>query len=120
MAWRTTGVKGIDENECTTTPDYQLIDEGQKITEEGQPKGTYVFSELWMHELVCRTNSTYFFRITHAEEEGLAESRYEWGTRQEHSGCDLLVKRTSAIMVHGIGRMRYHGPRRLSQRLLIS
>ena len=55
-----------------------------------------------MHELVCRTNSTYFFRITHAEEEGLAESQYEWSTPQERPGCDLLVKRTSAIMVHGI------------------
>ena len=55
-----------------------------------------------MHGLVCRTNSTYFFRITHAEEEGLAESQYEWSTPQERPGCDLLVKRTSAIMVHGI------------------
>ena len=49
-----------------------------------------------MHGLVCRTNSTYFFRITHAEEEGLVESQFGWRARQEHSGCDLLVKRTSA------------------------
>ena len=55
-----------------------------------------------MHGLVCRTNSTYFFRVTHAEEEGLAESQYGWSTPQERSGCDLLVKRTSAIRVHGI------------------
>ena len=55
-----------------------------------------------MHGLVCRTNSTYFFRITHAEDEGLAESQYEWSTPQERPSCDLLVKRTSAIMVHGI------------------
>ena len=32
----------------------------------------------------------------------LAESQYEWGTPQKHSGCDLLVQRTSALMVHGI------------------
>ena len=50
-----------------------------------------------MHGLVCRTNSTYFFRITHAEDEGLAESQYEWSTPQERPSCDLLVKRTSAI-----------------------
>ena len=47
--------------------------------------------------LACRTSSTYFFRITHAEEEGLAESQYEWSTPQEHSSCDLSVQRgTSA------------------------
>ena len=34
--------------------------------------------------------------------EELAESQYEWSTPQERPGCDLLVKRTSAIMVHGI------------------
>ena len=68
-----------------------------------------------MHGLVCRTSSTYFFRITHAEGEGLAESQYEWSTPQERPGCDLLVKRTSAIMVHGIGRRRYLGPRGLMQ-----
>ena len=73
-----------------------------------------------MHGLACRTSSTYFFRITHAEEEGLAESQYEWSTPQERPGCDLLVKRTSAMMVHGIGRMKYHGPRGLMQRLLIT
>ena len=50
----------------------------------------------------------------------LAESQYEWSTPQERPGCDLLVKRTSAIMVHGIGRRKYHGPRGLMQRLLIS
>ena len=55
-----------------------------------------------MHGLVCQTNSTYFFQITHAEEEGLVESQYEWSTPQERPGCDLLVKRTSAIMVDGI------------------
>ena len=33
---------------------------------------------------------------------GLAESQYEWSTPQERPGCDLLVKRASAIMVHGI------------------
>ena len=27
---------GIDEHECTTTPDYQLIDGGQNTTKEGQ------------------------------------------------------------------------------------
>ena len=27
---------------------------------------------------------------------------YEWRAHQEHSGCDLLVQRTSALMVHGI------------------
>src|SRR3954468_21887256 len=32
----------------------------------------------------------------------LAESQYEWSTPQEHPGCDLLVQRTSALMVHGI------------------
>ena len=73
-----------------------------------------------MHRLVCRASSTYFFRITHAEEEGLAESQYEWSTPQERPGCDLLVKRSSATVVHGIGRMIYHGPRGLSQGLLIS
>ena len=31
---------GIEEHESITTPDYQLIDEGQKITKEGQLKGT--------------------------------------------------------------------------------
>ena len=45
-----------------------------------------------MHGLVCRTSSTYFFRITHAEGEGLADSQCEWRTRQEHSGCDLSVQ----------------------------
>ena len=50
-----------------------------------------------MHGLVCRTSSPYFFRIIHAEEEGLAESQYEWSTPQERPGCDLLVKRTSAM-----------------------
>ena len=34
---------GIDENECTTTPDYQLIDEGQKTTKEGQLKEHMIF-----------------------------------------------------------------------------
>ena len=38
---------------------------------------------------------------------GLAESQYKWSTPQERPGCDLLVKRTSAMMVHGIGRMKY-------------
>ena len=51
-----------------------------------------------MHGLVCQTNSTYFFRINRAEEEGLAESQYEWSTPQEHSSCDLSVPRgTSSI-----------------------
>ena len=51
-----------------------------------------------MHGLVCRTSSTYFFRITHAEGEGLADSQCEWRTRHEHSGCDRSVQRgTSAI-----------------------
>ena len=45
-----------------------------------------------MHGLVCRTSSTYFFRITHAEGEGLADSQSEWRTRHEHSGCDLSVQ----------------------------
>ena len=49
-----------------------------------------------MHRLVCQTSSTYFFRITHAEEEGLADSQCEWRTPQERPGGDLLVKRTSA------------------------
>ena len=73
-----------------------------------------------MHRFSMSTSSTYFFQIIHAEEEGLAESQYEWSTPQERPGCDLLVKRTSAMMVHGIGRMKYHGPRGLMQRLLIS
>ena len=30
-------------NECTHTLDYQLIDEGQDATKEGQLKGTYNF-----------------------------------------------------------------------------
>ena len=34
----------------------------------------------------------------------LAESQYEWSTTQEHSGCDLWFRRTSAMIVHGIGR----------------
>ena len=37
-------------------------------------------------------------------EVGLAESQYEWSTTQEHSGCDLWFRRTSAMIVHGIGR----------------
>ena len=48
-----------------------------------------------MHGLVCRTSSPYFFRIIHAEEEGLAESQYEWSTPQERPGCDLLVQTNS-------------------------
>ena len=55
-----------------------------------------------MHGLVCRTSSTYFFQITHAEEEGLADSQCEWRTPHEYSNGDLLVQRTSALMVHGI------------------
>ena len=27
---------------------------------------------------------------------------YEWRTPQEYSDCDILVQRTSALMVHGI------------------
>ena len=34
---------GIDEHGCITTPDYQLIDEGQKTTKEGQLKEHMIF-----------------------------------------------------------------------------
>src|SRR4051812_46507585 len=33
-----------------------------------------------------------FLPVNHAEEEGLANSQFEWRTRQEHSGCDLSVQ----------------------------
>ena len=55
-----------------------------------------------MHRLVCRTSSTYFFRITHAERLNWQSHNIEWRTPQEYSDCDLLVQITSALMVHGI------------------
>lgn len=68
-----------------------------------------------MHRLVCRTKSNKFLLDNPCRKVGLAESQYEWSTPQERPGCDPLVKRTSAIMVHGIGRRRYLGPRGLMQ-----
>ena len=62
-------------NECTHTLDYQLIDEGQDTTKERQLKGTYGFLSCGCINLVCQTGSTYFLWITHAEEEGLADSQ---------------------------------------------
>ena len=50
----------------------------------------------------------------------LAESQYEWSTPQERTGCDLLVKRTSAIMVHGIWKKEIPRTSRTVTRLLIS
>src|SRR3954469_15258865 len=59
-------------------------------------------SELWMHRLVCRTKFNGFLPDNPCREVGLAESQYGWRTPQEYSGCDLLVQRTSAVMVHSI------------------
>jgi hypothetical protein len=64
-----------------------------------------------MHGLACQTSSTYFFRITHAEEEGLADSQ----CRMENSSRALWLlsfgsKELLPIMAMVFGRMIYHGP----------
>jgi hypothetical protein len=62
-------------NKCTTTIDYQMIDEGRNITEEGQLKGSLDFSELWMHRLTCQTRFNIVLPDNPYKRGGLADSQ---------------------------------------------
>ena len=42
-----------------------------------------------MHGLACRTSSTYFFRITHAERLNWQSHNIEWRTHQRALYCDI-------------------------------
>ena len=82
-------------NECTHTLDYQLIDEGQKTTKEGQLKRTYDF-------MSCECIDQHVERVQHISSgQSMRKGRtgrvtfYEWRTPQEYSDCDLLVQITS-------------------------
>ena len=83
-------------NECTHTLDYQLIDEGQKTTKEGQLKRTYDF-------LSCGCMDQHVERVQHISSgQRMRKGRTGRVTTQNReliksSGCDLLVQRTSAI-----------------------
>ena len=55
-----------------------------------------------MHRFSMSNKFNIFLPDNPCRKVGLAVSQYEWSTPQERPGCDLLVKRTSAIMVHGI------------------
>ena len=101
MARRTTRIIGIDEHGCTTTPVYQLIDEGQKTTKRDNSKNIYFF-ELWIHRLVCRTKFNMFLPDKPCREVGLAESH----NSMENSSRALLLSSFGSEellprMVHG-------------------
>ena len=77
--------KGIDEHGCTTTPGYQLIDEGRNTTEKGQLKGTYHFLSCGCIDLVNKFNI--FLPDNPCRKVGLADSQY----RMENSSGALLL-----------------------------
>ena len=75
-----------------------------------------------MHRLVCRARFNIFLPNNPCRRGRTGRvTVIEWRTHQEHSYCDLLVQKNFChcqFMV--FGRRKYHGPRGLSQRLLIS
>ena len=80
---------GIDEHECITTPDYQLIDEGQKTTKEGQLKGTYDF-------LSCECIDQHVERVQHISS-GQSMRKGRTGRVTIYNG--ELIKSTLVVIV---------------------